>query len=668
MGKRKARGLGIRGKLIGFFVVSAVIPLIILSSVLYFRLREEFKVNLEVSMSQITEEINHTLSYYNQGLEDGVSYMANEAWALELATEGTGTEDVFALFERYMKHHPYITNMYIGDSQGNMYLYPEQELPADYDPRIRAWYKGAESTKATIVTDPYADASSGSLTMSVASPIITNGEVVGVMSFDIFMTELSAEITEIQIGSSGYPVLVGRNEEGQLITLTHKNPDLIGDVIPVPEIIEAIDSGSQDAIRYTYEGTSKIAVYKGIEGQDTYILATLDVSEIDDNVSAVVIIALIVMLISVVVIILFAYMVSGFLTGDLIKVGHSLSKIKDGDLTIITQIKSKDEIGELADNLNGTVGGIRTIVGELKSISDDVATSSRTLATTAEKTSQSAEEVTRTADEIARGASEQATEAEKSTIMTSNLSDQMDELSVNTGSMLENVREVMDANTAGIESMGLLHEKSQENNEATERIEKAINALDEKAKEIGNILVTITSIADQTNLLALNASIEAARAGEQGKGFAVVADEIRKLAEDSRSATEDIRVIVQNIQEESNSTVGIMEEVKTRSVEQLDAVNESNKAFELITDKVGTISSKIESINDFVTEMNDKKDEIVLAISNISSISEETAAASQEVTASMEQQNASVDEVAQFATQLDELANRLMARFEQFKV
>ena len=109
-----------------------------------------------------------------------------------------------------------------------------------------------------------------------------------------------------------------------------------------------------------------------------------------------------------------------------------------------------------------------------------------------------------------------------------------------------------------------------------------ISALGEKSKEIGNIVDTINQISEQTNLLALNAAIEAARAGEAGRGFAVVADEVRKLAEESGNATQQISNLIKSIRDEIDGAVKSMSENTAQVEEGSKGVSEAVKAFEIL--------------------------------------------------------------------------------------
>ena len=213
-----------------------------------------------------------------------------------------------------------------------------------------------------------------------------------------------------------------------------------------------------------------------------------------------------------------------------------------------------------------------------------------------------------------------------------------------------------------------LRKKTEQNNRSTDQIGSEIVELDADIARVGDILAAIDSIAEQTNLLALNASIEAARAGEAGKGFAVVAEEIRKLAEESKSSSNDIKDIILAVQGKSSETVKAMEEVKEINAEQNESVDKVGHSFDTISALIEDISIKLEEMGRSIEDMNRDKEAVVSAMENISSVSQETAAASEEVTASVEQQSLANDEVSRAADSLNGLSEKLIEEVNIFKI
>jgi methyl-accepting chemotaxis protein len=213
-----------------------------------------------------------------------------------------------------------------------------------------------------------------------------------------------------------------------------------------------------------------------------------------------------------------------------------------------------------------------------------------------------------------------------------------------------------------------LVEQSDRSSDASDTIYKAIMNNYESTEKIESASAMIQSIADQTNLLALNAAIEAARAGEAGRGFAVVADEIRNLAEQSNAFTNDIKLVIDELKLQSESTVHTMEEAKQVVIAQTESVKETENKFNGIAEAIDSIRNVIEQLNDSMKLMAVGKDKIVELTENLSAISEENAAGTEEASASMEEQNAAIQEIANSAEGLSGIAQELQEIISRFKV
>ncbi|KAB3532510.1 methyl-accepting chemotaxis protein [Alkaliphilus serpentinus] len=654
--------MSIKSKLVLVMILIILLPTFFLGFMNYQVANDVLSHELKLTAGQVVDKSIEALDFFLSSLESGTEMLSVTPSVMDILNNPEGLDDMMGVLKAYIEANPHVLHAYVGTKNGDMHIYPHTELPADFNPTQRPWYQDAVAADGLVWTSPYVDAGSGDLIVSVAKPVHRFGQLVGVMAMDVQINLLSELVSGITIGEEGYAALVGADGT----TYVHKDI-AFGEKI-IDEVYESITTKESDVIDYTYEGDERFSVFNTIERTGWRLMGIVGYSEIKRNTSNILNQTILYGSIALVVAIIVGYIFASFTTKPLKGLVKDMELIGNGDFTIRSQVRSKDEVGTVSRSLNAMIEKLSILMSNLQDMTRQLNQAADGLAATSEETSASSEEVSRTVDEIATGASDQASEAEKGAVMTSSLSTKFVELSGNSQDMLKLSSEVISANEKGMEVVNGLNTKSESNKESILKIENAVGLLDNKAQSIGSILQTISDIAEQTNLLALNAAIEAARAGEAGRGFAVVADEIRKLAEQSGKSTDEIRSIILDIQTESNKTVNIMKEVKEQNQEQTLAVQDVSSSFQVIFKSIQQITSKINEISNYVEDMTKDGDQIVTVIENISAVSQETAAASEEVSASMEQTSNAVDEVARAANELNELADKLAEEINQFKI
>lgn len=347
------------------------------------------------------------------------------------------------------------------------------------------------------------------------------------------------------------------------------------------------------------------------------------------------------LVIIIVLITLFIYYFNKkFIIQPLQDVSNVLNKVSNGDFTVQLNVKSNDEIGMLAKDLN-------KMVHDIKASLDVVANSIDQLASTSAELSSNAEM-------IAAGAIEQAEQA-------STTASAVEEVNATVVEVAKNAANVASSANMAKEQVLRGHAIVTETKEMMEKIAETVShsantvrALGESSEQIGQIIQVIDDIADQTNLLALNAAIEAARAGEHGRGFAVVADEVRKLAEKTVKATKEIAEMIENIQADTGGAVASMQEGVSQVEEGKRKAEEATAALDQIKESVESVSYEVSQIARATDEQSKATELMAQSVENISKVASENSIASKES--------------AQAVEQLSRLASDLQAMINRFKL
>ena len=195
-----------------------------------------------------------------------------------------------------------------------------------------------------------------------------------------------------------------------------------------------------------------------------------------------------------------------------------------------------------------------------------------------------------------------------------------------------------------------------------------LNKLGVKSKEIEKIILLINSIAEQTNLLALNAAIEAARAGEHGRGFTVVAAEVRKLAEQSKLASNNIANLISEIKNDTDAAIYSMNDGINAVNEGMGLISNTGNTFKVILNAVDEVSVKAKQAMSDANHINIFTSKMVVSIENIADISEQSAANTQNVAATVEEQTASMNEISSAANKLSDMSLELQKSISIFKI
>ena len=376
-----------------------------------------------------------------------------------------------------------------------------------------------------------------------------------------------------------------------------------------------------------------------------------------------------VVLISLLFALSIAFLVSNYFTRPLITAMGYLGELRAGNF----RLEEPKELGTRSDELGSLFKAIYVMQVEVKSLisqihhmAQDVGVNSDKIKFVNEKTNKSIIEMGLSIGQMANASAERAKTMKSGMGCMNELADNIKKVAFNTDEVSNGYATICTLNDKVALIICSLGDKMGEGQQASQKVDTVVRQVNQMTGQIGSIIQVIENIAAQTNMLALNASIEAARAGEHGRGFAVVADEVRKLAEQSGSAANNIKLLVNNVQEQSNIAVNVMGKAQQVVQEQEEIVNGTWLVFEEMTLAVQAVNQKLSEMQNHATIMNSMSSEIVTLFSNTFTDCDERTAISEELYCITKKQSVDIAKVTGCANELHDRIGQLKEKIFKF--
>lgn len=480
--------------------------------------------------------------------------------------------------------------------------------------------------------------------------------------------ELTAEDSKLM---EEYKASITRDEDRKLFDELSKN--LVEYRSERAKYIELIEAGKMDEAAKYFDQFSQVRTLVRLSLDKLHNLnnewAQEALEKNQDIFNGLVKSAIIVIILAIACLIVSSYLIIKAIVKPLNKIGELAERLSDYDFSTSLEVESDDEFGLVANALNSAQENVRDLIKTVINSTQDMSASSEELSATVEEMTSKFEMINESSKEIGSGVQETSATAEE---LSASIQEVDSSVSILSSKAVDGSSNAINIKEKAAE----IEKNSKEAVETTKNLysnmEQEILKDIEKGRVVDNISVmadTISSIADQTNLLALNAAIEAARAGEQGKGFAVVAEEVRKLAEQSSIAVENVKVTTEKVQEafrslsqNSNELLKFMNEKVTGEFENFVQVGEQyQEDGNFINDMSRELASMTEEISATINQVSE-------AVQNMAEMAEDSSENITGIQESINESTLAMEQVANAAQGQAELAQSLSELLIRFKV
>lgn len=571
----------------------------------------------------------------------GISDWINIRKAIASAFNDYATETDRVPFLQQARKAGGFDDIFFGSVDGDMYRSHPDRNRADYDPRTRLWYRDAMNAGRQIITTAYQDAITNELLVTLAEPVSTHGQRIGVVGADVLIDKLINDVLSINAGENAYTMLID-TQNGAF--LAHSNKALL--LQPVSAFNRGLTmdviqqaSARQQLLALNHQGQEQLFYFVRVADTPWVFAVQMDKkTEFASHSQLLTGLLTTALVITLLVVFVVSWLVS-LLFKDLARVSHALEEIAtgDGDLTQRLEPRSDDEVGQLARNFNIFVSNMHSMVRNLSEVSASLSAQSQMTAAHAEERSARISIQQDEINMVATAINEMAAATQE---IANNSEHTAHNASESVTACAEGTKQVSQTQTS-------IHSLAEEVQLAT----NVIQELEEHGNQISTILATIQGIAEQTNLLALNAAIEAARAGEQGRGFAVVADEVRMLSQRTQASTTEIQTMIDMLQTTTGKAVSIMNDSRSLADTSVDDANSAAASLLQIHQAVADISDMAAQIATAAEEQASVTSEITRNTVGIRDVSNDLAQEAHEAAAQ-------AAELSQLSYQLDQEIRR----------
>ncbi len=488
----------------------------------------------------------------------------------------------------------------------------------------------------------------------------------GVLYMQLSKEILIEQMSKLQFGESGTLHIVNGNREILFSAHTEQVEGVLEAVSQAD--IDAMNNLPEEQYLRHYERHGNLILQSKIGELDWQLIGAAPVQELTASANQILNGTYTMIGLAVAISIVVGIGMMRWIGTPLIRLRNLMNEGEQGNLSVRTQVRSKDEIGQVGESFNRMMEQIQKLVQHTNSSAQAVLHTASELTEVSKQTSHSSREISMATEQIAEGAMTLATEAERGNGISTELGDQMQHVLEANAVMGKSAQGVRELSEQGTSLMGSLIGKTEQTEQMTRSLVEKVDKLQESTTSIRKILDVLNGIAQQTNILSLNATIEAARAGAAGQGFMVVADEIRKLADQSRQSIDVVGGMTQTIQTEMEETVAVLSDAYPIFQEQQTTVNQTSSMFDNVRGEMESFTANLDQVTASLRTLEQSQHTLSEAMSSVSAVSEQSSATSEEVASLSNEQLRSSEGLVQLAEQLEHLSEALQKSLARFTV
>lgn len=655
-----------------------IIGLVAMTGVIFKYMGSSFEAQIESSSLKNTEEVAGVVSDWLDArmLETQMTANSLAARGLPETADQMSANNEYRL-QLMEKIYPGVYDSVSWgpfDGSGVLYGWTKSGFKEMHN-KEKAWYKDTMTgQKDSFMAPPVISQATGRIIVnSIALAKDNGGKTVGMVLAAVYVDAVREKVGAFKIGEKGYSLMV--SQDGTYIVSPDEEAIMKKKISEeenkgLRELGEKMLSGQGGFMKFTdAAGSDMVAFYEPVAATGWGMATIADEDELLAPVHNV-------LKIMVGISLLLIVLISAGIILSINKVMAPLSLMVD-EMHLLAQgdfrnrpsrVQSDNELGALAQAVREMRTSISKTLGTVNESSESLAASSEELNATTEQSAQASNQVANSIVKVAQGTSEQLEAVNRTTEAIERLNSSIQRVSSDAEAAAGEGREAAAIARDGGKTLEQAIAQIKEIEQSALDSSRVMQALGERSSEIVSIVETITGIAEQTNLLSLNAAIEAARAGEQGRGFAVVAEEVRKLAESSREAAQQIAGLLQAVGADIDKASEGMQAGSRQVQKGAQSIIEMGNSFRRIIELVEHVSEGMQDISRSITGMAENGDEIVSHVRTIDEASRSAAEEAETVSAATQEQSASVQEIANASRSLAKMATELSGEVQKFKV